>query len=326
MGQTSAQRRALLGLGACTAMSLWGPAFAQSFPLRPVKLIVPFAPGSGGDTNARLFGEQLAQVLGQQVVVENRPGASGQLGTTMAKNAPADGYTILVSGWSVQTVAPLFVKNLPFDPQKDFKPISGMSRSPTAFVVAENSPLRTLDDLLKRARGGGAELTVGTISSGQQIVLEWFSQLAGVKFRNVPYRSGSQMMTDLMGNQIDWAVEGMQSLVELLSSGKVRALATCGIDRSQRFPDIPTVKESGFPQFFSYGWSALYVRNETDDAIVGVLADAMQKVLASAKSKEFAARIESEVMPLGPKQMRDYESAELQRFQQVAQRAGLVAK
>lgn len=315
----------LIFLGLMAAAPL---AYAQTrdYPSRPLKLIAPFAPGSGADRSGRFFGELLGKVLGQPAVVENRAGASGAVGAVAVKNAPADGYTLLIAGWSAQAVSPIVVEDLPYDPIKDFKPISGLTRSALGFFVPGNSKINSLPDLLAAAKSGKQLLSVGTISQGQAIIVAWFSGMAGVKFLTVPYKSGGQMLTDLMSGQIDWATENIPSTTPLVRAGKLKMLATSGEARHPEHPAVPTVKESGYPQFVNYGWSGLYVRSDTPDDIVAILANAMQKVHAMPESREFAKKLGSELMNLGPAAMRKYEADQLATFRGVAQAAGIKAK
>jgi tripartite-type tricarboxylate transporter receptor subunit TctC len=307
-------------LGALCTLSVC--AATTDFPAHAIRFVVPFAAGSGGDTSGRFFGDQLSAVIGQPVVVENRPGGSGALGAVTVKNAQPDGYTVLVAGWSAQTVNPITMKGLPYDPMRDFKPISGLTRSVTTFVVAGNSPYKTMADVVLAAKAGKS-FSVGTISAGQEIVLAMLAETAGVKFLNVPYKNGGQMLTDVIGGQLDMAVEGMTSAGALVKAEKLHALMVAGDSRHAQYPDVPTARESGFPDFTSYGWSALYVRADTPDNITNYLAEAMQKVLASEGARGYARRLGSELMPLAPAAMRRYELDELARFRRVADKAGI---
>lgn len=302
-------------------------AFAQEkeFPSKPLRLVAPFGPGSGADTSGRFFAELLGKTLGQSAFVENRPGGSGSVGAVAVKNAPADGYTLLIAGWSAQAVNPIVFNDLPYDPIKDFKPVSGLTRSALGFFVPANTKINTLADLVSAAKTARQPLNGGTISEGQQIIVAWFSGLAGVKFQNVPYKTGSQMLIDLMGNQIDWATENIPSTTPLVRSGKLRMLATSGETRHSEHPNVPTVRESGYPEFANYGWSGLYVRAETPPEIAGVLADAMQKVMATQAARDFARKLGSELMNFGPEAMRKYEADQLATFRRVAQSSGIVA-
>lgn len=311
-----------LAVGLCVSAA-WSQE--KDFPSKPLRLVAPFGPGSGADTSGRFFAEQLGKALGQTAFVENRPGASGSVGAVAVKNAPADGYTMLIAGWSAQAVNPIVFSDLPYDPIRDFKPVSGLTRSALGFFVASNTKINTLADLVNAAKNAKQPMHGGTISEGQQIIVAWFSGLAGIKFQNVPYKTGSQMLTDLMGNQIDWATENIPSTTPLVRSGKLRMLATSGETRHSEHPNVPTVRESGYPEFANYGWSGLYVRSETPPEIAAVLADAMQKVMATPAARDFARKLGSELMNFGPEAMRKYEADQLATFRRVAQASGITA-
>ncbi len=302
-------------------------AFPQEkdFPSKPIRLVAPFGPGSGADTSGRFFAELLGKTLGQSAYVENRPGASGSVGAVAVRNAPADGYTLLIAGWSAQAVNPIVFQDLPYDPIKDFKPVSGLTRSAIGFYVPANSKLNGMADLVAAAKSAKQLLNIGTISEGQQIIVAWFSGLAGVKMQNVPYKTGAQMLTDLMGSQIDVATENIPSTAPMVRSGKLRMLATSGETRHTEHPNVPTVRESGYPEFTNYGWSGLYVRAETPTEITAVLADAMQKVMAMPAAREFARKLGSELMNFGPEAMRKYEADQLATFRRVAHASGITA-
>ncbi len=315
------------GLIWIAAAALLGPiqALPQSkdYPNRPVKLIVPFAPGSSTDISGRFIAHQLSPLLGQPIVVDNRPGADGAIGIMAAKSAPADGYTLVVAGWTNLSVNPIVVKDLPYDPTKDLKPISGLTRSMLGIAVAGNSSLKSLADLVAAAKKSGKRLDFGTFSAGYRLAMEWFASEAGIRFANVPYKATSQMNSDLMGNQIDAAIDGMSSLGALAKSGKLRVLAVTGEHRHPEFPDIPTLKESGYPDYAIYGWSALYARAETPEDITNRIAEAMQKVLSSNATRDFAKTLGSELMSGPPGSMRSFQLEQLKNFRRVAEVAGM---
>lgn len=322
MGTCMKQMAVFLGLAVISSI-----VFAQEkdFPSKPIRLVAPFGPGSGADTTGRFFADLLGKTLGQPAFVENRPGASGSVGAVAVKNAPADGYTLLIAGWSAQAVNPVVFQDLPYDPIKDFKPVSGLMRSALGFFVPANSKINSLAEFVAAAKNAKQPLNGGTISEGQQIVVAWFSGLAGVKFQNVPYKTGGQMLADLMGNQIDWAIENIPSTTPMVRSGKLRMLATSGETRHSAHPNVPTVRESGYPEFANYGWSGLYVRAETPADITGVLADAMKKVMAMQAARDYARKIGSEQMIFGPEAMRKYEADQLATFRRVARASGISA-
>ena len=310
---------------ACLALMLAAPIAsgqARDFPIRPVKVIVPFTPGSGSDTSARFFGDKLATILGQPFVVENRPGASGVISVMAVKTAPADGYMILLASNSPLSVNPVTIKDLPYDPLKDLKPLSGMTRGMNAYIVAPNSKLKTLADVVTVSRQG-PPLNVGNYSAGYHLALEWFATLAGIKLNHIPYKGGAPIFTDVMGNQLDFAIVDLGGVASMLKSGKLRALAVSGEKRHPDFPDVPTIRESGYPDYVNYSWTSFYVRAQTPDDITAKLADALQTVLATNDAREFVKRTGSELMPYAPAAMSQYHRDELERFRRIAQVAGI---
>lgn len=308
------------------AAALCAPTVALSqsrdFPTRAGKIIVPFTAGSGSDTAARFFGDQLTSALGQSFVVENRPGGSGTISVMAVKNAPADGYSILLASNSPMSVNPVVMKDLPYDPGKDLKPLYGLTRGMSGFVVPVNSRFKTLDDLVVAARNSPQPMSAGTYSEGYRLALEWFASMAGVKFQNIPYKGGAQLFTDIMGNQLEWGVADMGGIAPLLSSGKIRVLAVSGEKRHPNFPEVPTVRESGYQDYVNYTWTSFYVRAETPDAVSGKLTDALHKIMASDVAREFAKKTWTELMPLPPAAMRKFQGEEMDRFRRIAEAGG----
>jgi len=306
-------------------MAPMAPASAQhkDYPNKPIRLMVPFGAGSGSDIAARFFGDQLAAAVGQPLVIENRPGANGVIGMMAAKNAPADGYTVLLGSWTTISVNPVVVKDLPYDPVQDFKPVSGLARSMISIAVPAGSGVKSVADLVTAAKQAGRTLNVGTYSAGFHIILETFDVTAGIKLVNVPYKAAGQLHTDAMGGQIDAAMDGTTSLGPMYRSGKLRLLAASGERRDPVFADIPTFRESGYPDFLAWGWSSFFVRAETPDEETQKLADGMQKVLNSNASQEFARKNGSELMLFGPAAMRKFQVDEIGKFRRVAAAAGI---
>jgi tripartite-type tricarboxylate transporter receptor subunit TctC len=294
---------------------------SKDFPNRPVKIVVPFTAGSGSDTSARFFAEQLTAAFGQPFIVENRPGASGVIAVSTVKQAPADGHHILLASNSPLAVNPVTIKNLSYDPIRDLRPISGVTRGMNAFIVPPNSKINSIADLVAAAKTN--KLNVGTFSAGYQLAMEWFANQAGVKFTNVPYKGGSQIFSDIMGNQLDFAVVDSGGVMGLVKAGKIKAIAVSGENRHPEAPDVPTVKESGYPEYVNYSWTSFYVRAETPDDITAKLANAMQKALASPAAKEFVKKTGGELMPYTPEVMQKYLRNEYDRFRQIADTAGI---
>jgi tripartite-type tricarboxylate transporter receptor subunit TctC len=298
-------------------------AHGQGFPSKPIRWIVPFAAGSSTDIAGRFFGSQLSAMLGQPVVIENRPGADGAIGIVAAKNSPADGYTQVVAGWTNLTVNPVVMKDLQYDPVRDFKPITGLTRSMLGIAVAPGSSVKSVAELVSAARQSSKQLDFGTFSAGYRLAMEWFASSAGIRFNNVPYKAAGQMNTDLMGGQLAVAIDGMSALGAHARSGKLRVLAVTGERRHPEFPDIPTLRESGYADYAMYGWSALYTRAETPDDITARLADSMEKALASSQTQDYVRKLGAELIGGGPSGMRQFQASQLQNFRRVAQASGI---
>ncbi len=296
---------------------------AKDYPNRPIRVIVGTAPGSSADTGARFFSELLSPVLGQPFVVENRPGADGVVGILAVKNSPADGYTLLLGSNSPLSVNPVVMKNLPYDPVKDLKPVYGIRKGMNVFVVAPDSPLNSLPDLVSAAKKAKQPLNAGTSLANYRISVEWFGLLAGVKFNNVPYKGTAQVMTDVVGHHIDFGFVDRAVAAPLFQYGKLKALAVAGEHRYPGNPDVPTVIESGYPEFESYAWTAFYIRAETPEDVMIPLVKAMQQVMASSAAKEYIFKGGQEPMALGPDAMRQFQLKELARIKHVVEAVGI---
>jgi tripartite-type tricarboxylate transporter receptor subunit TctC len=307
-------------------LALTNYSYAQvlDYPNRSIKILVPLAAGSGTDSAARYFGQQLATLLGQSVVIENRPGANGMIAGAAVKAAPADGYTVFLGTLSPLGLNELVMKGpFPYNAITDFKPVSGLTRGMGAFVVPGNSPFKTLAELVTAAKQSPRPFNVGTYATSYQLTLDWFNSLSGVKFVGVPYKGAAPIFTDLIGNQLDWAVLNLSGASTLLLSGKLRAVAVTGDTRAPEFPDIPTVKESGYPEYSNYLWTSLYVRTETPEHITNKLSAAMQRVLTSPQAQEYLVSTGGgELMPLGPTQMRKMQLDEVERFREIIKTSG----
>jgi tripartite-type tricarboxylate transporter receptor subunit TctC len=323
--ETNMDKRNFLRLVAAASAGLAAPiAFAQGgdYPNRPIRIVSPFAAGSTSDTSARFIAHHLSQALGVAVTVENQPGADGRIGMMTVKNAPADGYTLVAGSWTNLAVNTIVTKGLPYDPLKDFKPVAGIGRSMLGIAVPASSPYKTLPELIAAAKAKPKGINFGNFAAGYRLATEWLSNLAGVQFTHVPYRSTSQMNTDLSGGQIQVGMDGVTSMAPLLRSGQLRMLAVTGEKRHSEFKDVPTIREF-YPEFAIYGWSALMVRSEVPDEIVNKLADAAEKILASSEGRDFANKVGSELIGLKTGEMRKYQMAQIETLKRVADAAGI---
>ncbi|MFO1196199.1 MAG: tripartite tricarboxylate transporter substrate binding protein [Burkholderiaceae bacterium] len=318
------KRRTLLaGLALAPALR---PALAQApaaWPSKQIRIYVPFNAGSGSDTGARVYGEILGKMTGQPVVVENRPGASGQLAIQATKQAPADGHTILLASNSPLTVNPVVMKNLPYDPFKDIRPVIGLGRGPAAFVVKGDAPFKSMQDVVAFAKRERRPLNAGNYSAGYQLLNTWLGTAGGIEVTHIAYKGGIQMANDVVAGQLDIVATDLGGIMPLVQDKRVRVLAITGDKRHPISPESPTMIESGFPDFVSWVWTAFYVRAETPDDVTNRLADLMQEVLVADKAKAYHASINVEVMAFRPDEMRRFQLGEYERFKRVADAAGV---
>ena len=310
----------------CATLALLGlAAQAQdaAFPNRALRIVVPTSPGSGSDTTARFFGEQLATLLGQPVVVDNKPGANGVIAAMAVKAAPADGYTLFLGTNTHMAVNPIVVKNLQYDAVKDFKFVAGLARGMMIFVTSPNSKLGSAKELVAASKSASKELTVGSYTSGFHLSAEWFAAMSGTRHVYINYKGAPEVFTALMGDQLDWAVTDLIAAVPQVKAGKLKAIAVSGETRHPDSPEVPTLKESGYPEYINYTWTSLVVRSETPDAVAAKLVEAMQKIHATPAAREFIARIGSEPMTQSPAEMRKFQLGETERFRRIADGAGI---
>jgi len=311
----TSKRQLLLAL-ADAAVAGKSLAQSTSFPTRAIRIVVPFAPGSGSDNSARYFGDKLAAQINQPVVVENKSGANGLIALQYVKNAPADGYVVLLASNSPMAVNPLIIKDIGYDSVKDFKPISGLTRGMNVIVVSNDSHLTSIETLLASAKS--KPLTVGTYSAGYQLAAAWLANVAGGEFINVPYKGQAPIMTDVIGNQLDFALVDLGGAMPLIKSGRLKALAVSGEARNPDLPDVPTIREKGFNEYVQYSWVSFYLRSQTPDDVTRKLAEALQKILATDDARAFVRKSGGELMPYPPEQMQRFHLEEIARFRKIA--------
>jgi tripartite-type tricarboxylate transporter receptor subunit TctC len=243
------------------AAVLPGLAHAQSnWPTHSIRWIVPFAAGGGTDVQARLIAQEVGKILGQTIVVENRPGAGGNIGAAFVAQSPKDGYTMLVGSTGTHTANQFLYSKLPYDPVKDFTPISLLVTFDNVFVVPENSDIHTLKQLVDKAKQNPGKLTYGvsTIGSSSHLAIEKFKRDTGITATMIPYNGAGQATTDLLGGRLDFMLDLVGTQYGNLKAGKVRPLANTALKRNAVLPDVPTVAESGYPGFSAIGWIGLF--------------------------------------------------------------------
>jgi tripartite-type tricarboxylate transporter receptor subunit TctC len=323
--ETSPQRRHWLRFASATAgATLFAGAFGAraALPDKPLRIIVPFAPGGGTDLIARLVAEAMAKDLGQTVIVENKPGAGTIIGTEyVAKSAP-DGSTLVMATFA-HAVNPALHAKLPFDTDKDFAPVALVGTSPNVLVVRPDRPWKSVQDVIAAARATPGKLTYGSFGNGTSAHLAGalFANLAKVDLLHVPYKGSAPAITDLLGGQIDMMFTTVASVAQHIASGKLRALAVTSARRSPAWPDIPTIAEAGVAGYVAESWYGLYAPAGTPaDTIARLNAAVAQAV----KSEKFRDRVQGEgLVPAAgePRQLADYVHAEEARWRQVVRDA-----
>jgi tripartite-type tricarboxylate transporter receptor subunit TctC len=290
------------GFAIATVVLMLGavPAAAQEWPARPVKIIAPFAPGGSADTLGRLVAIKLTEALGQQFVVENRPGAGGLLGSEMVARAAPDGYTLVVSGVASHVVAPAL--NLGFDPIKDFTHIALFGGPPDVLVVSNPTPARTLAEFIAYGKSNPGRLSYATpgIGTHGHLVAELLQQRAGFKMEHVPYRGAGQAVGDIVGNQIPSGSFTLTTASEHIRAGTIRALAVSSPKRLPDYPDVPTYTELGFPELVTVTWFSLSGPAGIPEAIVKKLNSEVIKALAQPDIRQRLSRDAIDPEPLDP--------------------------
>ena len=299
-------------------------AWGQSYPAKPIHLIVPFPPGGPTDIVGRLVAQKISDGVGQPVVVENRAGAGGTVGSIAAAKAPADGYTLLYGSTSTLAIAPSLYRSLPYDPRKSFAPISLVSRGPILVVVNAQVPARTLKEFIDLAKKQPGKLSYSSAGSGTppHLAGELFKAVAGVDLLHVPYKGGAPAINDLVGGQVEAIFEGQVALMPHLRSGRARALAITGSARSPELPDVPTAAEAGLPQYDANFWSGLVAPAGTPEEAIARLNAVLVKSLQSPELRENLAKQGLEASGNTPQQFAAYIGTEMQKWAAVVKASG----
>jgi tripartite-type tricarboxylate transporter receptor subunit TctC len=268
-------------IAAAAALSLCaGIAAAQAWPTKPVKFVVPFPPGGSVDPLARLLGTKLSESLGQQFIVENKPGASGSIGTAFAAKSPPDGYTFVVV-FDTHAVNPFLIPKMPFDTVKDLVPVMLVGTAPMAIATSASKPYRTWADVVTAAKAKPDSVTFGTIGNGSlgHLTMTLVQQTAGVKLVHVPYKGGGPMTQDALGGQVELAVGSVAVLASHVKGGKLRAVAVTGDKRSSAMPDVPALAEQGLPGFSALAWWGIFAPTGTPKPVLDKLHAELVKIL-----------------------------------------------
>ena len=318
-------RRALLAAAVASGAAMASPARAQAYPNRVIKMIVPFAPGGPADTMARLAAQQLSTRLGQSVIIDNRPGAGGSIATKAVSSAEPDGYTLMFGNTATFAVGPAVYTNIGYDPIKQFAPIALFSTSTNLLVADPKLPVQSVAELIAHAKANPGKINFASPGFGTppHMIGEMFKQRAAVDIVHVPYKGTAAALTDIMAGQVQLTFENPSVLVQLVHEGKLRGLATTGEARNPQTPDLPTMIESGLPDFVSTSFTALAAPAGTPPEIVRRLNEAMNAGLNSAELSSTFAKLGVGGRPLSPEEFGAFLVHENQKWSAVARAANV---
>jgi tripartite-type tricarboxylate transporter receptor subunit TctC len=324
MNMKGAIRAALLSLTMATASF---NVAAQTYPTKPIKLVVPSAPGGSTDQLARLLGERLGAAWGQTVVIENKPGAGLTLGAAYVADAPADGYTLLM-GAVHHSIAHSFYKNLSYDIQRDLAPVSIVAIVPNVMITRSDFPAKTTAEVIANAKANPGSLTYGSTGAGtaHHLIGEQFNTMAGTDLMHVPYKGSSPALVDLMGGRIDFMFDTVASCLPHIQSGKLKPIAVATSKRSSALPDVPTMDESGLAGFDIATWFGLMVPAGTPQPIVEKIHAETANILSDPAVKKRLLAMGAEPVGSTPDEMGKRIKSEVAKFGELISQAKITAK
>jgi tripartite-type tricarboxylate transporter receptor subunit TctC len=302
-------------------------AGAQSWPTKPVHIVVSSGAGGTADILARMIGDRLAPSLGQPVVIENRPGAGGHLGAGLVARAQPDGYTLLMSGSPTHSVGPHLFKSLAYEPMRDVPPVAMVAVAPNLLVTNASLPVTSLQDLVRLAREKPGQLTfssAGTGTSGH-LAAELLKSTARIDVHHVPYKSGPEAVTGVLSGDVTFIFFTVPALLPQVEAGKLRALAITSAARSQLVPNVPTVAELGFPGFEVLAWYALFAPRETPKPIVARLSAEIERIVQVPDIRDKMIQLGAEPRYMNPEQVTGFVSVESPKWGQLIRESGVTA-
>ena len=298
-------------------------AQTQGWPNRPINIVVSFGAGGTADILARMIGEELSTALGQPVVIENRPGAGGNLGAQTVARAAPDGYTLLMSGSPTHSVGPHLFKNLSYDPMKDVPPVAMIAIAPNLLVVNAELPAKSVKELVQLARDKPGQITFSSagIATSGYLAAEMLKSSAKLDMAHVPYKSGPEAVTGVLAGDVSFIFFTVPALLPQVTAGKLRALAITGKERSALVPDVPTVAEAGFSDYEVLAWFALFAPKGTPEPIVQRLSTEIEKILKRPDIREKMAKLGAEPRFMNSKKLTDFVTVESAKFGKLLQGA-----
>ena len=309
--------------GLCAALLLAGSAFAQAYPNKPIRFVVGYSAGGGNDLIARIVAARLQEKLGQPIVVDNKPGAQSIVAAEIVAKAPADGYTLLVAPSGPMTINPAVYAKLPYDPAKDFAPISLLAEFPLLLVVGADQPIKSVRELVDYGRAHPDKANYASSATPFQLASELFNQRTGSKFQHIPYRGSGDAVQAVAAGQVLMTFADSGPISGPLAGGKLRALAITTDKRDPAFPDVPTLREAGVPDMVISLWTGLVAPAGTPAEIVALLNKAIAETLAMPEVRAALVKIAVEPRSTTPQQYRDLIARDAARWKAVATAANI---
>jgi len=316
--------RILVLLGALIGLGAWVAPAAAEYPDRPVRLVVPYVAGGNLDVIGRLFAQALGEALGQAFVVDNRPGANGNTGMESVVRSPPDGYTIAMVAAGTMTINPALYHGMPFDPEKDLRPISLVASGPMVLEVNAALPIHSVDELVAYAKANPGKLNFGSGGNGtlSHLSLEMLRARTGAEIVHVPYKGTSLAVNDLLAGHIQGMFDTLSTAAPLITDGKIRGIAVTSVKRSQAMPELPTVAEAGVRDYSADAWSGLVAPAGTPPEVIQRLQAAVAKIAAGAQMQKRLAQIGSEAVGSTPEQFGATIHAERARWAEIVKVSG----
>jgi tripartite-type tricarboxylate transporter receptor subunit TctC len=304
------------------ALAMAGAARAE-YPDKQFTFVVPFAAGSATDQLARSLGQEVTKITKQAVIVDNKPGASGFIGAEAVKKAAADGYTVFITTNTTHAANEHLFKKIPYDPVKDYLPVTGLGKGGQIMIVNMNTPAKTVQEFIALAKSQPGKISFGSGSSSSRVAGEMFQQMAGVELLHVPYKSNPLAINDLLGGQINMMITDMATGLPQVKGGKVRALAVSTSKRSPLTPDLPTIDEAGVKGYDMGFWFAAYVPAHTPPAVVNKLHDILVEATKGAAMQQFYSTTGTDVFVTTPAELGKFQVAESEKWKNIIKKAGI---
>lgn len=315
---------AILGAILVAATAL---AHAQGYPSRPLRMVVGFPPGGGNDIIARIVANRLGELVGQPVVVENRPGNAGVIGAEVVAKAAPDGYTLYLGSTGTNSIAPSLNAKMPYDPVKDLATVGLVAIAPSVLAVNANVPARSVRELIQLAKSRPGKLTYASSGNGTTLHLggEMLKLMAGVDLVHVPYKGNAQALNDVVGGQVDIIISALPPVLPLAKAGKVRILAATTRERLRAMPELPTMAEEGLPEYENFTWYGVFVTGGSPEAGIERLGAELRKAVADEKVREQIAQQGADAVSSTPSEFRTFVNAEIAKWAKAVKAAGIKA-